>query len=53
MELDKENIIPGIKIIINYLWDDECRHYHELDCPDEHIFLTLKKLQNALDIPIG
>ncbi len=43
-ELDKQ-----IKIVIDYLWDDEKRHYQESGKPkQEHIFLNLKAIKKEL-----
>ena len=38
---DCENIAR----IVNYIWEDEERHYRECNCPRNHIFRTLIKLK--------
>jgi len=34
--------------VIEYMIKDEERHYEELDCPKEHIYLTLKELSESI-----
>ena len=34
--------------VIQYMIENEERHYEESDCPKEHIYLTLKKLKAYL-----
>lgn len=38
-----------IKRVIDYLWGDEERHFEENDCPDDHIFLILKRLKEMVE----
>ena len=40
-----EQVKQNIKIVLDYLWHDEEKHYQELGgFPKEHIFRVLKKL---------
>jgi hypothetical protein len=43
--IDKK-IIADIKAVVEYLWDDEERHYCECNKPADHIFLKLKQLKS-------
>jgi hypothetical protein len=42
------NLGADIEAVVNYLWENEERHYYESDCPENHIFLILKKLKKYL-----
>ncbi len=42
--LSKEERV-AIKEVLDYLWDDEERHYEESGKPDNHIFPVLKLLK--------
>ena len=35
-----------IKTIVEYLLEGEYKHYHELGEPQDHIYITLKRLQD-------
>ncbi len=35
----------AIKKLLDYLWDDEERHYEETGCPNNHIFVVMKELK--------
>lgn len=37
-----------IKEVLDYLWDDEERHYEESGKPDNHIFTVLKRLKVSI-----
>jgi hypothetical protein len=37
-----------IKEVLDYLWDDEERHYEESGKPDNHIFTVLKRLKASI-----
>ena len=37
----------AIKEVLDYLWDDEERHYEESGKPDNHIFPVLKRLKSS------
>ena len=37
-----------IKIVVDYLWHDEERHYRESDYDRRHIFRVLKRLAMAV-----
>ena len=43
---DEERI--AIKEVLDYLWDDEERHYEESGKPDNHIFPVLKHLKASI-----
>jgi hypothetical protein len=43
-----ETFIRDVEYIVDYLWHDEERHFEESGCPDDHIFLTLRRLKAAL-----
>jgi hypothetical protein len=38
--------LTAIKTIVDYLWEDEERHFEENDKPKNHIFRQLKTLKN-------
>jgi hypothetical protein len=38
-----------IKNVIEYLFDDEKKHFEESDNPENHIFLKLERLKSLLD----
>ena len=38
-----------IKAIVDYLIEDEYKHYQELEEPQSHIYLILKRLQEIVD----
>lgn len=42
-------IKEDIQFIIDYLWEDEERHYEESEKPKDHIFLKLKNVKEWLD----
>lgn len=57
-DLSQQKIIPTdlidekedlTKEIIGYLYQDEKRHFEELEEPKDHIFLKLEKLKTLLD----
>lgn len=37
-----------INKILQYMIKEEKKHYEELDFPDEHIYLTLKELEDSI-----
>lgn len=43
-----DELKSNIQQIVNYLWNDEKRHYEESPCKN-HIFMTLKELKKAID----
>lgn len=43
---EKENLT---KEIIEYLYQDEQKHFEELEEPKDHIFLKLKRLKTIMD----
>lgn len=45
--LDKK-IKQDIKIILNYLWSDEKRHYQESGYCKKHIFRVMRHLAKAI-----
>lgn len=40
--------VRNISILIDYLWEDEYRHWEELECPGEHVFMVLKQIKESL-----
>lgn len=42
------SVLRDIKIVVDYLWEDELRHYQENSYPQEHIFLVLQRLRGIL-----
>ena len=38
----------AIREVLNYLWEDEKRHYEECEEPENHIFLILKQLKDSI-----
>jgi len=38
----------SVRKVIDYLWNDEQKHWLELDRPKEHIYLDLVKLDRLL-----
>ncbi len=36
----------AINRMIDYLWEDEEKHYEESECPDNHIFEVMKLLKS-------
>jgi hypothetical protein len=46
--LDK-NSLSEIKSLIDYLYENEKKHFEESDNPENHIFLKLKRLKSLLD----
>ncbi len=44
----KPKMLEKIKKVIEYLWVDEENHWEESDCPDKHIFQTLKEIKAIL-----
>lgn len=47
-QLLSEDNKNDIKTVIEYLWEDEKKHFEENDCPNNHIFFTLKKLKELV-----
>ena len=47
--MQKDQTNEDIKVILNYLWRDEKKHYGEWDYPKDHIFRILKRLAKAID----
>lgn len=45
MKEDKK-AMRALKIVVDYLWNDEQKHYEESDKPKGHIFESLKILRN-------
>lgn len=43
-----QDIKKDLKVIVDYLWHDEARHYEESRRKD-HIFLTLKRLVKKIN----
>ena len=43
--LEDSDFKESIRKLIEYLWDDEERHYEELEKPKEHIFNTIFKIK--------
>lgn len=43
-----ETLRNKIKILVDYLWEDEKKHYEE-DEAENHIFLILQELKNAIE----
>jgi hypothetical protein len=43
-----ETFIRDVEAIVDYLWRDEERHFEESGCPNDHIFLVLRRLKTAL-----
>lgn len=41
-----------IKIVIDYLWKDEERHYLESNYDEKHIFRVLKRLAKAIEFEL-
>ena len=41
-DMKQASLIVNITTLFDYMWDDEKKHYHESDCPREHVFITLK-----------
>lgn len=57
-DLSKQEIIPKVLInekenltkdVIEYLFQDEQKHFEELDEPKDHIFLKLERLKTLID----
>lgn len=57
-DLSKQEIIPNhlidekenlTKEIIEYLYQDEQKHFEELEEPKDHIFLKLERLKTIMD----
>lgn len=57
-DLTKQDIVPVdlrgekdrlVKELIAYLYEDEKKHFEELDTPSEHIFLKLEQLKLLMD----
>ena len=40
------SVVEDIKMVIDYLWKDEHKHFQENYYPQNHIFRILKRLQN-------
>ena len=40
-----------IKVVLDYLWHDEKRHYEESNRVKRHIFVTLKRLAKEIKYP--
>ena len=47
-QLFSEENKKEIKTVIEYLWEDEKKHFEENDCPNNHIFFILKKLKELV-----
>jgi len=47
-QLFSEDNKKEIKTVIEYLWEDEKKHFEENDCPSNHIFFILKKLKELV-----
>lgn len=41
-----DSVVEDIKMVIDYLWKDEHKHFIENHYPQDHIFRVLKRLQN-------
>ncbi len=46
--MSDQKIKKDIKIVLDYLWLDEERHYLESGCRKKHIFGVLKRLARAV-----
>ena len=44
-----EQIKTDIKTVIDYLWNDEKRHYEEDNEPQNHIFCVLNRLKDVVE----
>lgn len=44
-----EQFIEDLNVSIDYLWDDEQRNWEEDDQPENHVFLSLKRVKEYLD----
>lgn len=38
-----------IEQVIDYLWEEEKKHYEESDKPEDHIFSVLKELKETIN----
>ena len=45
--MQPKNIKEDLKVLLDYLWHDEARHYSEAPRKD-HIFLKLKRLASEI-----
>lgn len=43
-----ETLKTDLKILVEYLWESEKKHYEESDKPKEHIFNVLKRIKKFL-----
>ncbi|MDR1895634.1 MAG: hypothetical protein LBR10_02455 [Prevotellaceae bacterium] len=41
----KPDYVENLRKVIDYLWEDEEKHFEESGCPNDHIFLLLKNLK--------
>ena len=46
--LHTKSIQEDIKILVEYLWEDEHRHFQENNVSQDHIFYTIKRLKDIL-----
>jgi len=44
----KRTEVDELRKVLSYLYEDEKKHWEELDKPKDHIFLSVKKLTGAL-----
>ena len=44
--MKKNSLIDQIHTLLEYMWNDEKKHYHESECPEGHIFLILKEIRD-------
>ena len=44
----KSEILEDIKTIVQYLWEEEYKHWEECGCPNEHIFQKLKNIKKNI-----
>ena len=48
--MNKESLIKQIQTLLDYMWKDEMKHYHDSDCPENHIFIILKGIRDNFEL---
>lgn len=43
-----ENLKANINLLLDYMWEDEKRHYEEYPTP-HHIFITMQKIREEIN----
>ena len=46
-------LIDDITKVLDYMWHSERKDYFESGCPNNHVFVTLKRIRNEFGLRDG